>query len=68
MGFLKKAQPLGCHQPIADIEDYAPGGEMCWSGVNFPNDLKCQILSSLTLEIAFKRRKQANICIIYIYI
>ena len=29
----------------------------CWCGVNFPRDLKCQILSSLTLEIAFKRRK-----------
>ena len=27
-------------------------------------DLKCQILSSLTLEIAFKRRKEADI---YIY-
>ena len=42
---------------------------MCWCGVNFPRDLKCQILSSLTLEIAFKRRKEANIYIyIYIYI
>ena len=42
---------------------------MCWCGVNFPRDLKCQILSSLPLEIAFKRRKQANIYIyIYIYI
>ena len=37
-----------------------PGGEMCWCGVNFPRDLKCQILSSRTVEIAFKRRKQAN--------
>ena len=27
--------------------------------VNFPRDLKCQSLSSLTVEIAFKRRKQA---------
>ena len=36
-----------------------PGGEICWFGVNFPRDLKCQILSSLTVEIAFKRRKQA---------
>ena len=54
MGFLKKGEPLGCHQPIADIGDYTPGGEMCWCGVNFPRDLKCQILSSLTVEIAFK--------------
>ena len=37
----------------------------CWCGVNFPRDLKCQILSSLTLKIAFKGRKEANI---YIYI
>ena len=51
---------MGCHQPIADIGDYAPGGEMFWCGVNFPRDLKCQILSSLIVEIAFKRRKQAN--------
>ena len=29
----------------------------CWCGVNFPRDLKCQILSSLTLEVAFKRLK-----------
>ena len=41
---------------LADIGDLAPGVEMCWRGVNFPRDLKCQILSSLTLEIAFKRR------------
>ena len=63
MGFLKKGEPLGCHQPFADIGDYAPGGEMCWCGVNFPKDLKCQILSSLTVEIALKRRKQANISV-----
>ena len=58
---------------LANIGDYAPVGEMCWfgvnfprdlkcqcwCGVNFPRDLKCQILSSLTVEIAFKRRKQA---------
>ena len=50
---------MGCHQLIADAGDYAPGGEICWFGVNFPKDLKCQILSSLTVEIAFKRRKQA---------
>ena len=24
---------------VADIGDYAPGGEMCWCGVNFPRDL-----------------------------
>ena len=36
-----------------------PGGEICWFCVNFPRDLKCQSLSSLTVEIAFKRRKQA---------
>ena len=37
--------------------------------VNFLRDLKCQILSSLTLEIAFKRRKEADMNIyIYIYI
>ena len=40
--------------------DYAPGVKLCWCGVNFPRDLKCQILSSLALEIAFKRRKEAN--------
>ena len=38
---------------------------MCWCGVNFPRDFKCQILSSLTVEIAFKRHKEGNI---YIYI
>ena len=36
---------------------------MCWCGVNFPRDLKCQILSSLTVEIAFKRCKQTNISV-----
>ena len=60
---LKKSEPLRCHQPIADIGDYAPGGEMCWCGVNFPRDWKCQILSSLTVEIAFKRCKQTNISV-----
>ena len=50
---------MGCHQPIADTGDYAPGGKICWFCVNFPRDLKCQSLSSLTVEIAFKRRKQA---------
>ena len=35
------------------------GSEICWFCVNFPRDLKCQSLSSLTVEIAFKRRKQA---------
>ena len=50
---------MGFHQPIADTGDYDPEGEICWFGVNFPRDLKCQILSSLTVEIAFKRRKQA---------
>ena len=50
---------MGCHQPIADTGDYAPGGEICWFCVNFPRDLKSQSLSSLTVEIAFKRRKQA---------
>ena len=42
---------------MADTGDYAHGGEICWFGVNFLRDLKCQILSSLTLEIAFKRRR-----------
>ena len=27
---------------------------MCWCDVNLTKDLKCQILSSLTLEFAFK--------------
>ena len=36
---------------------------MCWCGVNFPRGLKFQILSSLTVENAFKRRKQANISV-----
>ena len=47
---------MGCHQPIADTGDYAPGVKF----VRFVlRDLKCQSLSSLTVEIAFKRRKQA---------
>ena len=50
---------MGCDQPIADTGDYVPGGEICWFGVNFPRDLKCQIPPSLTVEIAFKRSKQA---------
>ena len=39
----------------------------CWCAVNFPRDLKCQILSSLTLEIAFKRCKAANIYIYFFF-
>ena len=65
MGFLKKSVAFGVPPAYSRHRRLSPGGEMCWFGVNiiinFPRDLKCQILSSLTLEIAFKRRKEANI-------
>ena len=51
MGFLKKAYPLGCHQPIADIGDYAPGDEMCWFGAK---GFEMSNTVTLTVEIAFK--------------
>ena len=36
---------------------------MCWFGVNFPRDLKCEILSSLTLVsfFSFKKSEQPEI-------
>ena len=44
-----------CYTPIATLKQGIK--YQCWCGVNFPRDLKCRIPSSLTLEIAFKRRK-----------
>ena len=49
MDFLKKSVAFEVPPPIADTADYAPE----------VRDLKCQSLSSPTVEIAFKRRKQA---------
>ena len=69
MGFLKESVAFGVPPAYSRYKRLRPRGEICWFGVNFPRDLKCQILSSRTLEIAFKRRKEANINIyIYIYI
>ena len=62
MGFLKKSIAFGAPPAYSRYRRLRPGGEICWFGVNFPRDLKCQILSSLTVEIAFKRRKQAIKC------
>ena len=60
MDFLKKRVAFEVPPAYSRYRpDSAPGGENCSFCVNFPRDLKCQSLSSLTVEIAFKRRKQA---------
>ena len=59
MGFLKKSVAFGVPPAYSRYRRLCPRGEICWFGVNFPRDLNCQILSSLTVEIAFKCHKQA---------
>ena len=59
MGFLKKSVAFGVPPAYSRYRRLRPRGEICSFCVNFPRDLKCQSLSSLTVEIALKRRKQA---------
>ena len=60
MGFLKKSLAFGVPPAYSRYRRLRPPEVKFVSFcVNFPRDLKCQSLSSLTVEIAFKRRKQA---------
>ena len=58
-GFLKKSVAFGVPPAYSRYRRLHPGGYICWFCVNFPRYLKCQSLSSLTVEIAFKHHKQA---------
>ena len=59
MGFLKKSVAFGVPTAYNRYGRLRPGVKIGWFCVNFPRDLKCQSLSSLTVEIAFKCRRQA---------
>ena len=59
IGFMKKSIAFVVPPAYSRYRGLCTRGwKIGWFCVNFPRDLKCQNLSSLTVEIAFKRCKQ----------